>query len=146
MKVRLVGFTGTRLEMKKAQQETCRQVLTDLFSGTNGSDQFRHGDCIGSDEQAHKIVEYIPWVQIHIHPPEDNRYRAYCRSICCYIYKPKPYLDRNKDIVNETKILVAVPRGPEERRSGTWSTVRYARSLKHYIIVIWPDGRIDEEN
>ena len=55
----------------------------------------------------------------------------------------KPYLDRNKDIVLETQTLVATPaETTEQLRSGTWSTVRYARKLKRPAVLILPDGTI----
>jgi hypothetical protein len=59
----------------------------------------------------------------------------------------KPYLSRNKDIVLETELLIATPGEEEEQiRSGTWSTVRYARSLKRMINIVLPDGRVIAEN
>jgi hypothetical protein len=43
---------------------------------------------------------------------------------------PKPYLNRNRHIVRETALLIAVPNElTEQPRSGTWSTVRYAQRL-----------------
>ena len=75
-----------------------------------------------------------------VHPPENDRYRAHCIGI--ENREPKGYLERNCDIVDESAILLALPKRKEvamifERhvplkpsetplRSGTWSTVRYA--------------------
>lgn len=47
----------------------------------------------------------------------------------------------NRDIVAETDELIATPKGfQEERRSGTWATVRYALKARKPVTVIWPDG------
>ena len=47
---------------------------------------------------------------------------------------------------DETDMLVACPKGPEEVRSGTWSTVRFARKRGKRIVIIMPDGTVTEEN
>jgi outer membrane protein insertion porin family len=54
-------------------------------------------------------------------------------------------LDRNRAIVDSCDVLIACPKGPEEQRSGTWATVRYARKQKKRIVIIWPDGEVTEE-
>lgn len=56
---------------------------------------------------------------------------------------PRPYLDRNHDIVDATDVLIAVPNSvKEELRSGTWATIRYAKRTKQPLMVIPPDGHI----
>lgn len=91
--------------------------------------EFHHGDCIGADSEAHELVrKYFPKVAIHIHPPLNMNKRGWNMD-AKRIYDSKEYLQRNKDIVNQTDVLVAAPAGPETLRSGTWSTVRYARRL-----------------
>jgi hypothetical protein len=42
-------------------------------------------------------------------------------------------------------MLAACPKGPEERRSGTWATVRYARKTGKPVVIFWPDGTVTEE-
>jgi hypothetical protein len=55
----------------------------------------------------------------------------------------KPYLVRNKDIVIETASLIAAPADPvEQLRSGTWSTVRFARQRGKPVFLILPDGTV----
>ena len=40
----------------------------------------------------------------------------------------KPYLERNRNIVDNTTMLVAFPNNNKELlKSGTWSTIRYAK-------------------
>jgi predicted Rossmann fold nucleotide-binding protein DprA/Smf involved in DNA uptake len=57
----------------------------------------------------------------------------------------KPYLKRNKDIVRGTELLLAtLAEASEQHRSGTWSTVRFARKQGRAIWLIQPDGVIRE--
>ena len=67
---------------------------------------------------------------------------TYCKTTEVYMRKPKPYLERNKDIVDETGLLIATPKGEEIVRSGTWSTIRYARKNHKKIIIIMPNGNL----
>jgi hypothetical protein len=99
-----------------------------------------HGDCRGGDEQTHAIAVKLK-MGIVIHPPTDDKLRAHCRTGKFRILKAKPYLVRNKDIVNDCTIMFACPKTKEEeKRSGTWSTIRYTKLMKHPLIVIYPDG------
>lgn len=42
--------------------------------------------------------------------------------------------------------MIATPSSKEEElRSGTWSTVRYARKLRRPVTLIYPDGSVVEE-
>lgn len=119
-----VGFTGTQKGMSARQVREFLVVLEDLKPK-----EFHHGDCIGADSEAHELVrKYFPKVAIHIHPPLNMNKRGWNMD-AKRIYDSKEYLQRNKDIVNQTDVLVAAPAGPETLRSGTWSTVRYARRL-----------------
>lgn len=116
-----IGFTGTRSGMSDSQKSDLREV----FKSYRGDFIcFHHGDCIGSDAQAHDIaLEYK--ATIIIHPPLDGTYRAFC--IGEEVRAAEDYLKRNHSIVNETELLVAAPKTiQEELRSGTWATIRYA--------------------
>lgn len=124
-----LGFTGTQTGMSRVQKRQFRD-----FVRNNNIDEFHHGDCIGADAEAHNIVrEEKPACMIHAHPCNIHRKRAHMRADV--IHPVKPPLDRNKDIVDASDHLFASPKGPEERRSGTWSTVRYAehQHLEHTI-------------
>jgi hypothetical protein len=72
-----------------------------------------------------------------IHPPDKKERRAFKEGD--EIRKEKTYLQRNKDIVDETTLLVATPKGDEVRRSGTWMTIRYFRKVKGTVPkIIYP--------
>jgi hypothetical protein len=95
------------------------------------------------DSEAHtNCLSLCPNTRIHIHPPKDDRYRAYRKSE--YIAEPKPYLERNRDIVMRSDVLVAIPKtDKEDLRSGTWATVRYAQYEQQIpVMIIRPDGNI----
>lgn len=98
--------------------------------------EFHHGDCEGADAEAHDIVAEILGVdKIWIHPPTDTKYRAYKESP--HILKDAGYLVRDRHIVNVSTILLAAPKtDKEELRSGTWTTVRYARASARKVIDI----------
>jgi hypothetical protein len=133
-----IGFTGTRHGMTEQQ----KKALTDILKNKE-FEEFHHGDCVGSDQQAHDIVDQQKLsrnIKIIGHPPKYNKYRAYCRFD--FATKPADYLTRNKDIVNNTDFLIATPDMVEKLHSGTWSTIRYARAKKKRIYIIHKSGRI----
>ncbi len=139
-----IGFTGSREGMPTAQRESTRLVLTDLCSISKTDElEFHHGDCVGSDEEAHRIALTLR-IPIFIHPPINLEGRAVCSGYY-WIENPKGYLDRNRDIAAACDVLVATPKQSiEVTRSGTWATVRYARKLSKKILIIHRNGEIYE--
>lgn len=124
-----IGFTGTHRGMTAAQEQVLRTILF-----AYGSAALHHGDCIGSDAQAHEIACALQR-EVTIHPSTNCTYRAWKPSPD--IRTPKAYLTRNNDIVRETDMLIAAPAETTEQvRSGTWSTVRFARKLGKQVFVI----------
>lgn len=99
-----VGFTGSRKGMTKKQRSRLRKILSNYVEEYTVT--FRHGDCIGADEQAHKIAKNLG-CRIVIHPPIDDKQRAYKKGN--KTLKPKKYLERNKDIVNNSDKIIACP-------------------------------------
>lgn len=97
-----------------------------------------HGDCIGADAEFHALIDRN-FSLIVLHPPNNPIKRAFAGGDI--IWAEKPYLRRNKDIVRCSNVLIAAPFEYEEiLRSGTWSTVRYARRQNIPRIIIFPDG------
>ncbi len=134
-----IGFTGSSEGITVAQL----QALRLCFALIGDDAEFHHGDCVGADETAHGLALTNGWSVI-IHPPKDDRHRAFCEKAVTH-WQPKAYLIRNRDIVACSDTLIACPKGPEERRSGTWSTVRYARKKIVKIIIVWPDGTVVQD-
>lgn len=135
-----VGFTGSKSGATEMQIEGLRELL-DMYPVTH----FHHGDCIGADEAAARVAASIVGVRLVAHPPEDGSRRAWTTDwhhVGMDIRSPAPFLVRNRHIVNETEVLIAMPDGPEKLRSGTWSTVRYSARVGKPVLIIWPDGRV----
>lgn len=131
-----IGFTGTQLGMTERQKDA---LAADLWAmGTEDeADEFHHGDCAGADAEADEIARSFGYL-IVIHPPSNPAKRAFRFQDGDVTLPEAPYLDRNKAIVEATDFLFAAPHGPEELRSGTWSTVRYARARGKAHAVLEP--------
>ncbi len=128
-----VGFTGTRKGMTDIQRVLVRRALADSLPAV-----LHHGDCVGADEQAHEIAVALG-LDIIIHPPEDEKFRAFCMRNVVEIRPQLPYMPRNRNMVSLVGKLIATPRTPYEIvRSGTWATVRYARKVHTPIILCKP--------
>lgn len=134
-----LGFTGSRNGMTDHQRSIVEALLLFMFLGC----EFHHGDCVGADETANVLATKFG-LRVVSHPPISDTYRAFCNAD--EVREPKDYLDRNHNIVNETSCLIATPSTMTERqRSGTWATVRYARRINRYIILVLPDGTVEHE-
>jgi len=134
-----IGFTGTQNGMSEKQ----KKVLFNLIESFPYA-EYHHGDCIGADANFHTIVSDLIHEtigRIIIHPPINKSKRAWCTG--GKVLQPKPYLIRDRDIVNSVDWLIACPyKDVEKIRSGTWFTVRYARKQVKNITIIFPSGRI----
>ncbi len=134
-----IGFTGTQRGMTELQKIYFVELLKAHQPFT-----FHHGDCIGADDDAGNLCLNLACTVV-IHPPIYTSKRAFNKNFI-NIRDPKPYLDRNHDIIDESDFLVATPGEKEEQlRSGTWTTIRYARKKGKRIYIIYPDGTIDYE-
>lgn len=154
-----IGFTGTRKPLNDLQKESLWKVLNTYSE----IESYHHGDCLGADAEFH----YQVWTRaliiaqnskcstkiatIVIHPPIDPKEQAFCYDkYSVYAFKtslevrePKTYLARNRDIVDETDLLIGIPPTFEAKdalRSGTWYTIRYAMKKDKSTISILPDG------
>ena len=111
---------------------------------SNKIKEVHHGDCVGSVTDFHNECVSRKITTI-IHPPNVNSMRSFCKGD--EIKEPQPYLTRNKSIVNSSDMLIAFPKTEiETSRSGTWSTVRYAKTRKKKIIIVFPSGEIERIN
>ena len=135
MKPLCLAFSGTQLGLSAAQHEALSQFLTQSEPWML---EFHHGDCTGADAQAHALVRQIcNDVRIVVHPPSNSAKRAWCQG--GKLLPPKPYLTRNRDIVDACDMLLACPKEQEETlRSGTWATIRYARAVGKTVRILYP--------
>lgn len=135
-----VGFTGTRDGMTEAQERGVEGVLRRL-----GAQLVVHGDCVGADEQFHRIAQRLG-IKVRIRPSIYENLRAFCGGTEDDIRPPMEPLTRNKYIVSDTEALIATPKTAEEKvRSGTWSTVRRARKMRSPVFLVLPDGEVIDE-
>jgi len=104
--------------------------------------ELHHGDCLGSDNEAHMTAAALEIATV-IHPPVNPAYRAWCSRAAEY-RPPKDYLDRNADIVDETDVLIAAPYA-ETNTGGTWFTVRYARDKGRPLAIVYRSGWVTWE-
>jgi len=123
-----VGFTGTHKGASSVQLFEAEQKLKALKE--QGYDEFHHGLCIGADVQVATIAKKLGY-RVVAHPglasdPKNLLFRGECEND--ETREAKPFIKRDHDIVDETEVMLATPKGhAEEARSGTWTTVRYAK-------------------
>ncbi len=116
-----------------------------MYRGLNTNINFIHGDCIGADADAHTLCRNVGIRKIGSYPCNLKNQRAYTDAD--QIADPAPPLERNRVIADRCDILIACPSTDHEiQRSGTWATIRHrSRSFQNFqLVIIWPDGSIDE--
>jgi len=134
----IISFTGTREGMTVAQKQLVAYLLTKFKTIS----YVKHGDCLGADADFDAIATELK-LSRHIFPANIPAMRAYCDSRGAFLAKyPLPPLERNKLIIAGSNYLIACPKGPEQLRSGTWSTIRAAHKLNLKTSTIYPDGTV----
>jgi predicted Rossmann fold nucleotide-binding protein DprA/Smf involved in DNA uptake len=142
-----MGFTGTRAGVTVSQ----RVVLGAILEEARPSVVY-HGGAYGADEDFHNIIRTHERLAIRstkiIVYPHNLPYDIAMGLIEPFEYQEKsPPLQRNRKIVSLCDVLVACPKTyTEEQRSGTWATIRYAKTIKRWTIFIWPGGDLSMEN
>ncbi len=126
--MRHLGTTGSRDGLSKSQAEALETWLD-----SHDPSILHHGDCIGADAEVAGICRVYGW-ELTSHPPMVASFRARVPSET--VLPEQPYLLRNKDIVDASELLIAFPKGPEIRRSGTWATVRYAKRAGKEVLFL----------
>jgi len=134
-----VGLTGTRNGMTGRQRQEVVRWLAN-----HQTEEARHGDCIGADEEFHHIALTDAVRRIVIHPPDNDRFRAFCEGGIfgpteVVILPPRPYIIRDHAMVDAVDVLLATPATRREvLHSGTWATVRYAKKIRRELHVFLP--------
>jgi hypothetical protein len=123
--------------MTGAQRAALRAILENEATTIT---EFHHGDCIGADAEAHDLPA-AAGLEIVIHPPKEDALRAWKNAPM--MLEPRTYLARNREIVRQCDLLIAAPAEDDEQiRSGTWSTVRFARNQARPVWIIRPGGSV----
>lgn len=136
------GFTGTRDAITAPQRDRLMEFLS--VQAPLGMVKMHYGDCpTGADHEMWRLCR-ATGIWVISHPSNLNPGRKVFFGD--EIRETKPPLDRNLDIVSESDYLVATPKEYTENfRSGTWTTMRYARNHNRTVAVVYPDGRVDIE-
>lgn len=114
--------------------------------------ELHNGDCVGADEQLYYLARSFG-ATVTLHPPTDPKYRAFCGQSDCVVFdttitiRPeKTYFIRDRDVVDESDVVVGLPKKPwEEDHGGTWYTINYAREQEKPLAIVWPNGLISYE-
>lgn len=126
-----IGFTGSQGGMSDFQKQSLEYRLTALRSHFTW---FHHGCCVGADTQAAAVAKKLGY-RIAVHPPTDES--SIGNMDGDYAYPADGYLERDRGIVNESSVLLAAPlRMVNQRRSGTWYTIRYAEKTGIPITIL----------
>lgn len=142
-----IAFTGTQVGWSAKQYDAIQDHVWEISHGNPAFFRLHHGDCIGADANIHEICFEMGW-HITVHPPTVADKRAFVNGTKfwdetrCTMLEPKPYLDRNHDMVDVGPLeLWATPKEQVEvLRSGTWATARYARKKDLRTRFFFRDG------
>ena len=133
-----IGITGTREGMNDHQRRMiiCRFELM-ARDTPELIHEIHHGDCVGVDVQVAEIAKSFGH-KIVCHPPIKHEMRGYFASD--ETRPPYGYLQRDRNIVDETEFLIVVPKENERQlTSGTWYTHDYAKGKSKDLVIIFPD-------
>jgi hypothetical protein len=132
-----LGVTGTREGMNETQRAHLSQFLTEHRHTIS---ELHHGDCAGVDAEVATLVTEMG-IRTVCHPPRSDHLRAFHASN--EYREPKGYLARDRQIVEDSDLLLVVPlQDTPQQRGGTWYTYSYAKQVGRPFIVFYPDGRI----
>lgn len=146
----IYGFTGTRKGLKKPQAHELFRLFKEYDESiTDSNITLIHGGAPGADEICDSYSVLLGY-EIEVHPCKPDRYLYWINKgdgVIRTIYHIEKPLIRNRKIVYKCDMLFATPSGMEEElRSGTWTTIRYARQAKKRLVIIFPDGSSYKEN
>lgn len=147
-----IGVTGTRMGMTNAQVYAFQSLFQALIR-VYPKQAWHHGDCVGVDAEIHDGL--VLWraskperndkVKLIVHPPVDTDLRAFRIGDPddCGYWKEKTYLERNRDIVDVSALMIVVPQQIDHQgRGGTWYTHDYSVKRGVPRLILFPDGAI----
>jgi len=141
-----IGYTGTERGMTMPQKLGVVALLEEITVPFWA----HHGDCVGGDAEFDDLVRQVSKCRgVIVHPPTNPRLRAFVeiRPGRDELRSERPYLKRDHDIAFESSTVIGAPDTYREQlRSGTWTTLRYARRLERQFAIVLPDGRVDRSS
>ncbi len=131
-----IGVTGTREGMNETQFKELHEYLKQFDPATT---ELHHGDCVGVDVQVAELAMLLGF-RVVCHPPESDHLRAFHKS---HEFRQSfGYLKRDRNIVDETDLLLVVPLQDEwQPEGGTWYTHDYAKKKGKNLVVFFPKRR-----
>lgn len=128
-----IGVTGTREGMNDRQAIAVYEYLSKLLPGDY---ELHHGDCVGVDGEVAIIARSLGF-KVVCHPPEKQDLRVFHESD--EFREPFGYLRRDRNIVDETELLLVVPlQNTWQSSGGTWYTHDYAQKKKKPVVLFYP--------
>jgi hypothetical protein len=132
-----IGVTGTRSGMNDNQMLAVIKFLQE-----NTVNELHHGDCVGVDFEVAEIAATLG-IRTVCHPPNKTELRAYHKSDETRF--PLTYFARNRNIVDETDMLLVVPyQDTHQPNGGTWYTHDYAVKKGKERRVFFPNTKSQE--
>ena len=134
-----IGFTGSRNGFTLKQVQIFSAILQEILKSNQYTHyDFHHGCCKGADLEAAEIFRKIlPEGNIVQYPPTNMNFATINEAD--KVLPPKPFLERNHDIVDACSFMIAVSSTrKEQQRSGTWATIRYAKKQNKLVEIIFP--------
>lgn len=126
-----IGVTGTREGMNEAQFEQVKKFL-EKYKGA----ELHHGDCRGVDVEVAYLAKEMGY-KIVCHPPKSQAQQGFFGGD--EMREPEGYLKRDRNIVDETELLLVVPLQNERQdKGGTWYTYDYALKTGKTVHVVYP--------
>jgi hypothetical protein len=133
--VSVAAFTGPQEGMTEVQRATLRKLLPAVPVSL-----LLVGGCIGADDWAAQVAWELG-IDTECYP-SDIPAKRIIRAGHKVVHPAAPPLDRNKVMVDRADFLIATPTGPAVRRSGTWSTIRYAHRQRKHVVLALVDGTV----
>lgn len=141
----VVGFTGTRENLTDHQLSWLYTTLE-----SRSIDIVHHGACVGADTAVH-LAALDSGVPVHVWPPTNMKLigrDCFQPNVLVTIHPRMPYLNRNREIVNATVGLIALPKHDKQpvdasQWGGTWYTVEFAQRNDRPVMICYPNGRIE---
>lgn len=134
----ILGVSGTRSRPSDMQIAFLEKAIS--YSEVI---EVHHGDCVGLDNWAHNLaIKHHKLIVVH--PPDVEKWRAYCTNKNATILPVKWYTNRNLDIILASDICLAFPFSREWASSrGTYNFVDVATKHKKSLIIVHADGGLE---
>lgn len=137
----ILGVTGTRHPtLVTGKQYAFMRRNVELCS------ELHTGAATGADETAFDIAVKLHHIAIVVHPPINETFmmarEKWLLREGIYVREQKDYLARDRDCVDESEWMIALPDGPRKPRSGTWYTIDYAIQVGVPGELCFPDGTV----